>query len=111
MGSAKPPSPKASTASNRAGMMVLYGQASGPVDPVDPQILNQKGSLFLTRPTMGHYLLTREELLQRAGDLFRWMTAGELTVRIDRTFPLAQAADAHLYMEGRNTQGKVLLIP
>jgi NADPH2:quinone reductase len=93
------------------GYMVLYGQASGPVDPVDPQILNAKGSLFLTRPTLGHYTLTREELLGRALDLFSWMQAGELQVRVDRTFKLSAAAQAHRYMEGRETKGKVLLVP
>lgn len=93
------------------GLMALYGQSSGPVDPIDPQILNQKGSLFLTRPTLGHYTQTRDELLGRANDLFRWMAAGELDVRIDRTFKLSEAADAHRYMEGRETKGKVLLIP
>ena len=93
------------------GMMALYGQASGPVDPINPQILNQKGSLFLTRPSLGHYLLTREELLQRTGDLFRWMAAGELNVRIDRTFALKDAKEAHLYMENRETKGKVILKP
>jgi NADPH2:quinone reductase len=93
------------------GYMVLYGQASGPVDPINPQILNQKGSLFLTRPTMGHYLLTREELDGRAGDLFNWMQAGQLSVRIDRSFPLSQARAAHDYMENRETRGKVLLVP
>lgn len=93
------------------GYMVLYGQASGPVDPIEPQILNQKGSLFLTRPTLGHYLLTRAELLQRAGDLFNWMAADQLKVRVDCSFPLADAASAHRYMEGRETKGKVLMIP
>ncbi len=93
------------------GYMVLYGQSSGPVPPLDPQVLNAKGSLFLTRPTLGHYIATREELLWRAGDLFGWIAAGELEVRIDTTFPLAQAADAHRYLEGRKTRGKVLLIP
>jgi len=93
------------------GCMVLYGQASGPVDPLNPQLLNQKGSLFLTRPTIAHYLLTREELLWRVGDLFSWLEAGQLKVRLDRTFPLAQAASSHLYMEGRQTKGKVLLVP
>lgn len=95
----------------RRGMMVLYGQASGPVDPVDPQELNRLGSLFLTRPTLFHYIAQREELERRANDLFRWITDGDVEVRIDRTFPLEQAADAHRYLEGRNTQGKVLLIP
>ncbi len=93
------------------GMMVLWGQASGAVEPFDPQILNQKGSLYLTRPSLGAYMADRAELLQRAGDLFAWFAAGELDVRIDRTFPLAAAAAAHAYIEGRQTVGKVLLIP
>jgi NADPH2:quinone reductase len=93
------------------GYMVLYGQSSGPVEPFDPQLLNQKGSLFLTRPSLGHYTLTRAELLGRAGDLFQWMASGQLTVRIDRTFELGKAADAHRYMEARQTRGKVLLVP
>ena len=91
------------------GMMVLWGQASGPVGPFDPQILNQKGSLYLTRPSLGAYIATRAELLQRAGELFAWVQAGELDVRIDRLFPLADAARAHTYIEGRQTKGKVLL--
>lgn len=93
------------------GSMVLYGQASGPVEPFNPQILNQKGSLFLTRPSLGHYLLTREELEYRAGELFEWILNGELKVRIDRTIPLSEAAAAHRFMEERRTKGKVLLIP
>ncbi|MDX1615716.1 MAG: quinone oxidoreductase [Candidatus Promineifilaceae bacterium] len=93
------------------GYMVLYGQSSGPVDPVDPQTLNQKGSLFLTRPSLSHYLAAREEIVSRANDLFDWVADGELQVRIDRIFPLAEAADAHRYMEQRHTKGKVLLIP
>ena len=93
------------------GYMVLYGQASGAVPPVDPQILNQKGSLFLTRPSLGAYVATRDELLARCEEVFAWMLAGELEVRIDRTFPLTDAADAHRYMEARQTKGKVLLIP
>lgn len=93
------------------GYMVLFGQASGRVPPLDPQVLNQKGSLYLTRPTLGAYTLTREELLGRANDLFTWMKEGALTVRIDRRFPLAEAAEAHRYLEGRNTKGKVLLVP
>jgi NADPH2:quinone reductase len=93
------------------GYLVLYGQSSGPVAPVNPQILNTKGSLFLTRPTLVSYIATREELLWRSGDLFRWIAAGELKVRIDKTFPLAEAAEAHGYLEGRQTRGKVLLIP
>lgn len=91
------------------GMMVLFGQSSGPVEPVDPQLLNQKGSLFLTRPTMGDYVATREELLWRAGELFTWMAAGELSVRIGAEFALADVADAHRALEGRQTTGKVLL--
>lgn len=93
------------------GMMVLYGQASGPVSPVDPQILNRAGSLYLTRPTLAHYVAERAELDRRAGDLWAWIAEGRLDVRIDRTFPLEEAAAAHRYLEGRNTQGKVLLIP
>ncbi|HEU0298891.1 MAG TPA: quinone oxidoreductase [Longimicrobium sp.] len=91
------------------GMMVLFGQSSGAVDPVDPQLLNAKGSLFLTRPMLGHYTATREELLQRAGDLFAWIAAGQLTVRIGAEFPLAEAAEAHRALESRRTTGKVLL--
>lgn len=93
------------------GYMVLYGQASGPVDPINPQILNQKGAIFLTRPTLGFYILTRDELLKRANDLFRWIKAGDLMVRIDREFALKEASAAHEYMEGRSTKGKVLLVP
>jgi len=77
----------------------------------DPQILNRKGSLYLTRPAMGHYLQTREESLGRANDLFQWVADGTLRVRIDQTFPLAQAAAAHTYMQERRTMGKVLIIP
>ena len=91
------------------GMMVLFGQSSGPVAPIDPQILNQKGSLFLTRPTLGHHTATRDELLARAGDLFSWITEGRLTVRIGATYPLAEVAEAHRALEGRRTTGKVLL--
>ena len=93
------------------GMMVLYGQSSGRVDPIDPQLLNAKGSLFLTRPSLGHHTADPAELRARAADLFAWIVSGELEVRIDRTFPLAAAADAHRYIEGRNTKGKVLLLP
>ena len=74
-------------------------------------MLNGKGSLFLTRPTLGHYVATREELLARANDQFGWIAAGQLKVTVDATFPLARAADAHRYLEGRQTKGKVLLIP
>jgi NADPH:quinone reductase len=91
------------------GYMVLFGQASGAVPPLDPQQLNQKGSLFLTRPSLGHYMQDRPELLQRSRDLFSWLAAGELNVRVDQIFPLAEAAAAHRYLEGRQTKGKVLL--
>lgn len=93
------------------GYLVLYGQSSGPVDPVDPQILNQKGSLFLTRPTLGHYTARREELLWRAGDLLDGITSGQLANRVDRSFPLDEASEAHRYIEAGRTQGKVLLVP
>jgi NADPH2:quinone reductase len=93
------------------GMLVLYGQSSGPVPPVDPQVLNSKGSLFLTRPTVGHYVATRQELLARAKDLFDWIQQGTLKVRIDRTYPLRDAAEAHRALERRATAGKVLLVP
>ncbi|MCU0522150.1 MAG: quinone oxidoreductase [Anaerolineae bacterium] len=95
----------------RRGMMVLFGAASGPVPPLDPQVLNTKGSLFLTRPTLSDYVATRERLQRRAGDVFAWMSSGELEVPIDRTFPLAEAAEAHRYIEGRKTLGKLLLTP
>lgn len=92
------------------GMMVLYGQSSGPVGPFDPQVLSQKGSLFLTRPTLAHYIATRAELLARSGEVLGWIRSGKLTVRIERELPLAQAAEAHRLLEGRKTMGKVLLI-
>jgi NADPH2:quinone reductase len=93
------------------GMMVLFGQSSGPVAPLDPQLLNQKGSIFLTRPTLGHYVATREELLWRARDLFTWAATGELELHIGAEYPLADAAEAHRALEGRRTTGKVLLRP
>ncbi len=93
------------------GYMVLFGQSSGPVGPFDPQLLNARGSLFLTRPTLGHYVATREELLWRANDLFTWIAAGQLKVRIDRGFPLAQAAEAQDYLATGAALGKVLLEP
>jgi len=95
----------------RRGYMVLFGQSSGPAPPIDPQILNPKGSLFLTRPTLGHYTADREELMGRTNDLFNWMAAGKLKVRVDKTFPLTEAAEAHRYLEGRQSKGKILLIP
>jgi NADPH:quinone reductase len=93
------------------GMMVLYGQSSGPVGPLDPQVLNQKGSVFLTRPTLAHHILTRTELVARAGEVLGWIESGKLKVRIERELPLAQAAEAHRLLEGRQTTGKVLLVP
>jgi NADPH2:quinone reductase len=95
----------------RRGLMVLYGQSSGPVPPCDPQLLSQKGSLFLTRPTLAHYIGTRAELLARAGEVLGWVKSGRLKLRIAHEFPLAQAAEAHRALEGRKTTGKVLLIP
>ncbi|HEY5731286.1 MAG TPA: zinc-binding dehydrogenase, partial [Anaerolineales bacterium] len=95
----------------RRGYMVLFGQSSGSAPQIDPQILNPKGSLFLTRPTLGHYTANREELMGRVNDLFKWMAKGKLKVRIDQTFPLAKVAEAHRYMEDRRSKGKVLLIP
>jgi len=91
------------------GMLALFGQSSGAVPPFDPNILNTKGSLFLTRPSLAYHVQTREELLWRAGDVLNWIDAGKLKLRIDRTYPLAQAADAHRALEGRHTTGKLLL--
>lgn len=93
------------------GYMVLFGASSGPVPPFDPQILNRKGSLYLTRPAMGSYIATREELLERTGDIFKWLGEGKLKVKFDHTYPLAHAAQAHTDLKGRATTGKVLLIP
>jgi NADPH2:quinone reductase len=92
------------------GTLALFGQSSGSVPPFDPGILNTKGSLFLTRPSLGHYLLTREELLWRAGEVLGAMDAGKLRVRIDRTYPLVEAAVAHRDLESRKTAGKLVLI-
>ena len=102
---------KGLTILKRRGYMVLYGQASGPVPDFNLQRLNQHGSLFITRPSLFHYVAERNELLARATDLFNWIGAGELDVRIDQRFKLSKAVDAHLYMEARKSKGKVLLIP
>jgi NADPH2:quinone reductase len=91
------------------GLMALFGQSSGPVPPLDPGVLNTKGSLFLTRPSLGHHLLTREELLWRAGDVLGWLDSGKLKLRIHHTYPLADAAQAHRDLESRKTAGKLLL--
>ncbi|WP_285707613.1 quinone oxidoreductase [Microtetraspora sp. NBRC 16547] len=93
------------------GMMALYGAASGPVPPFDPQRLNVGGSLFLTRPTLAHYIATREELLGRAGELLGWVASGALKVHISERYPLAEARRAHDDLEARRTTGKLLLIP
>ena len=93
------------------GMMVLFGQSSGSVPPFDPQVLNSKGSLFLTRPTLGHYVASREELRTRATEVFQWLEEGSLKVRVGGKFPLSDAASAHRALESRATTGKLLLIP
>jgi NADPH2:quinone reductase len=93
------------------GMMVTFGNASGPVPEISPLLLAQKGSIFLTRPTMAHYLRTREEFVGRASELFGWIAQGDLEVRIGASYPLAEAAEAHRALEARRTTGKVLLHP
>ena len=93
------------------GYMVLFGASSGAVAPIDPMVLMNKGSLYFTRPYLGHYTANRDELLWRMNDLFRWMQAGELKVRIDKTFPLTDVAEAQRYLGGRQSKGKILLIP
>ncbi len=93
------------------GMLVLYGQSSGVVPPIDPAVLSAKGSLYLTRPSLFHYISTREELAGRAGDVLEWVASGALKVRIGASFPLAEAAQAHRALEARQTTGKVLLLP
>ena len=93
------------------GYLVLFGQSSGPVPPFDPGKLAAKGSLFLTRPSLAHYTLDRAELLQRANDLFSWTASGKLKLRMEKTFRMAEAAEAHRQLEGRKTTGKVILLP
>lgn len=93
------------------GYLVLFGQSSGPVSPFDPGKLGAKGSLFLTRPSLAHYTLNRDELLQRADDLFNWTASGKLKLRVEKTFSMANAAEAHRDLEGRKTTGKVILLP
>lgn len=93
------------------GMLVSYGNASGAVEPVQPLILSQKGSLFLTRPSLAHYAATRDELLWRAGDVLNWISAGSLKIRIDRTYELSHAAQAQHDLASRATSGKLLLLP
>jgi len=93
------------------GMLVSFGQSSGAVGPIDPLVLSRKGSLYLTRPTLAHYVPTRDELVARSEQLFRWVEEGTIDVRVDRTIPLAQAAEAHRALESRQTSGKVLVKP
>jgi NADPH2:quinone reductase len=93
------------------GMLVLFGQSSGKVPPFDLATLNTKGSLYVTRPSLGHYVATREEMQQRASDVFAWIAEGKLKPRIDRTMPLKEASAAHEALESRSTAGKVLLTP
>lgn len=92
------------------GTLVLFGQSSGPVPPVDPARLAKRGA-YLTRPSLGHYTLTREELRWRARELFTWIESGEVKLRIDRELPLEDAAEAHRLLESRTTRGKLLLVP
>ena len=93
------------------GVLALFGQSSGPVPPIDPQILNTRGSVFLTRPSLAHYLLTRDELLWRAGDVLKAVATGAVKLRIHGTYPLERAADAHRDLESRRTAGKLLIVP
>ena len=93
------------------GLIALYGQSSGPIGQIDPQILNAKGSLFLTRPSLNHHIASREELQSRAGEVLGWIASGKLKMRMEFDFPLKDAAQAHRALEGRQTTGKVLLVP
>jgi NADPH2:quinone reductase len=93
------------------GLMALFGQSSGPVPPFDPNILNPRGSLFLTRPSLAHHCMTRDELLWRAGDVLGWVASGKLKLRIEHVYPLSQAAQAQMDLAGRKTAGKLLLVP
>ncbi len=93
------------------GLLALFGASSGPVPPFDPILLNSKGSLFLTRPTLWHYIATRAELEWRAGDVLNWVAKGELKLRTEYTYLLAEAAKAQIDLEERKTTGKILLVP
>jgi len=93
------------------GYLVLFGASSGPAAPIDPMVLGAKGSLFLTRPSLAHYVLTREALLKRADDVLGWMADGTLQLRIEHQYPLSEAAQAHRDLEARRTSGKLLLLP
>jgi len=93
------------------GTMVSFGQSSGKVDAVEATLLSAKGSLYLTRPTLGHSIADSASLRRRAGDVVRWVAGGKLSLRIGATFPLGQAAEAHRQLESRSTTGKLILIP
>jgi NADPH2:quinone reductase len=93
------------------GLIALYGQSSGPIGQIDPQILNTKGSLFLTRPSLNHHIASRDELQSRAGEVLGWIRDGKLRLRMEFEFPLKDAAEAHRALESRKTTGKVLLVP
>ncbi len=93
------------------GMLIAYGQSSGKIEAFEPGILSPKGSLYVTRPYLGHYIADTESLRRRAAAVFGWVARGKLTVRIGATFPLAEAAEAHRQLEARKTTGKVLLLP
>jgi NADPH2:quinone reductase len=93
------------------GMLVLCGASSGPVPPFDPMVLNARGSLYLTRPSLAHYIADRVTLLKRAGDVLRWVADGELRLHVGQIYPLADAARAHSLLESRATSGKLLLCP
>jgi NADPH2:quinone reductase len=92
------------------GLLALFGQSSGAVPPLDPQVLNARGSVFLTRPSLAHYLLDRSELLWRSRDVFDWIRDGKLLLRLDRRFPLEEAGEAHRRLESRRSTGKILLV-
>ena len=92
------------------GMMVHYGQSSGAVPPFDTRVLSAKGSLYLARPTLASHIAKPDELAWRAGDVFRWIAEGRIALRIERDYPLADAARAHRDLEGRGTSGKLLLL-
>src|SRR6202167_3172341 len=93
------------------GMMVLFGGSSGAVPPFDVIVLSQKGSLFLTKPSLGNYIATRDELVARSGAVFGMLASGKLNLRVEHTYPLAEAPRAHRELEGRKTTGKLMLIP
>ena len=93
------------------GYMVTFGQSSGKIESFDPAVLASRGSLFLIRPMLFDYIATREELERRAGEMLGLIASGKLKLRIDKTFPLEEAGEAHRYLEGRKSRGKILLIP